>query len=144
MIGNALVPELGVSDWQTSRAFYLDMIGFEVAYERPEEGFSYLVLGEARLMIDQIGIGRTFEIDEAPVERPFGRGLNLQIRVPSVDDILTRLAAAGVALTLPLEEKWYRRDDHEVGNRQFVVADPDGYLLRLFEDLGVRCPASIG
>lgn len=138
MIGNALVPELAVSDWQTSRAFYCDLVGFEVAYERPEEGFSYLVLGDAQLMIDQIGIGRTFDIDEAPLERPFGRGLNLQIRVPRVDDILTRLAAAGVALYLPLEEKWYRRDDDEVGNRQFVVADPDGYLLRLFEDLGRR------
>lgn len=138
MIGNALVPELGVSDWRTSRAFYCDLIGFEVAYERPEEGFSYLVLGEAQLMIDQIGIGRTFEIEDAPIERPFGRGLNLQILVPDVLTILDCLSKAGVALYLPLEEKWYRRDDHEVGNRQFVVADPDGYLLRLFEDLGRR------
>lgn len=137
-MGNALVPELAVSDWQMSRAFYLDLIGFEVAYERPEEGFSFLVLGQAQLMIDQIGIGRTFEIENAPIERPFGRGLNLQILVPSVEDILTRLTAAGVGLSLALEEKWYRRDDHEVGNRQFVVADPDGYLLRLFEDLGRR------
>ncbi|MDH4440400.1 MAG: VOC family protein [Rhizobium sp.] len=137
-MGNALVPELAVSDWLASRAFYCDLIGFAVAYERPEEGFSYLTLGEAQLMIDQIGIGRTFEIEEAPLEKPFGLGLNLQIRVPSVDDILTRLAAAGVVLYPPLEEKWYRRDDHEVGNRQFVVADPDGYLLRLFEDLGAR------
>jgi hypothetical protein len=64
--------------------------------------------------------------------------------VPSVDEILTRLAAADVALILPLEEKWYRRDDHEVGNRQFVVADPDGYLLRLFEDLGRRDLAAAG
>ena len=138
MIGNALVPELAVSDWQISRGFYCDLVGFEVAYERPEEGFSYLVLGDAQLMIDQIGIGRTFEIDEAPLERPFGRGLNLQIRVPDVSAILQRLSAAGVPLYLPLEEKWYRRDDHEVGNRQFVVADLDGYLLRLYEDLGER------
>jgi catechol 2,3-dioxygenase-like lactoylglutathione lyase family enzyme len=142
LIGNALVPELGVSDWWISRAFYCDLIGFEVAYERPEEGFSYLTLGDAQLMVDQIGVGRTFDIEDAPIERPFGRGLNLQIRVPSVDDILTRLAAAGLVLYLPLEEKWYRRDDHEVGNRQFVVADPDGYLLRLFEDLGRRDAAS--
>ncbi len=105
------------------------------------EGFSYLTLGEAQLMIDQIGIGRTFEIDEAPLERPFGRGLNLQILVPNVNDILTRLSAAGVPLYLPLEEEWYRRDDHEIGNRQFVVADPDGYLLRLFEDMGPRALA---
>ncbi|HEY0476960.1 MAG TPA: hypothetical protein VGD37_05520 [Kofleriaceae bacterium] len=37
-----------------------------------------------------------------------------------------------------MEERWYRRNDHEVGNRQFVVADPDGYLLRFFGDLGQR------
>lgn len=135
---NALVPELAVSDWRTSRTFYRDLIGFEIAYERPEEGFSFLTLGDAQLMIDQIGIGRTFEVEGAPVERPFGRGLNMQIRVADVSVILDRLAAASVALYLPLEEKWYRRDDHEVGNRQFVVADPDGYLLRLFEDLGER------
>jgi catechol 2,3-dioxygenase-like lactoylglutathione lyase family enzyme len=135
---NALVPELAVSHWQTSRAFYCDLIGFDVAYERSEEGFSFLTLGDAQLMIDQIGIGRTFDVADAPVERPFGRGLNLQILVPAVSIIVDRLAAAGVKLYLPLEEKWYRRDDHEVGNRQFVVADPDGYLLRLFEDLGER------
>lgn len=135
---NALVPELAVSDWRTSRAFYCDIIGFEVVYERPEEGFSFLTLGEAQLMIDQVGLGRTFELAETPLDRPFGRGLNLQIRVPHVRSILDRLEAAGVSLYLRLEEKWYRRDDHEVGNRQFVAPDPDGYLLRLFEDLGMR------
>jgi len=135
---NALVPELAVSDWRTSRTFYRDLIGFQVAYERPEEGFSFLTLGDAQLMIDQIGIGRTFGTKDAPLERPFGRGMNLQILVPAVSIIVERLAAAGVTLYLPLEEKWYRRDDYDVGNRQFVVADPDGYLLRLFEDLGKR------
>lgn len=135
---NALVPELAVTDWQVSRAFYLDLIGFEVLYERQEDGFSFLTLGAAQLMIDQIGTGRTFDIRDAPLENPFGRGLNLQIRVPDVSAILTRLETAKIPLYLPLEEKWYRRDDHEVGNRQFMVADPDGYLLRLFEDLGTR------
>ncbi|AOG11001.1 MAG: VOC family protein [Alphaproteobacteria bacterium] len=135
---NALVPELAVSDWRTSRAFYCDLVGFEVAYERPEEGFSFLTLGDAQLMIDQIGIGRTFEVQDAPVERSLGRGLNLQILVPQVAPVLKRLATAGVSLYLPLEEKWYRRGDREVGNRQFVVPDPDGYLLRLYEDLGER------
>jgi len=139
--GNALVPEFAVSDWQASRRFYCKLIGFSVLYERAEEGFCNLVLGDAQLMVDQIGLGRTFDIDEAPLERPFGRGLNVQIRVPDVDPILQRLANARVALHLPLEEKWYRRDHREVGNRQFAVLDPDGYMLRLFEDLGERpCP----
>ena len=30
------------------------------------------------------------------------------------------------------EESWYRRGSEENGNRQFVVADPDGYLLRFY------------
>ena len=143
MSGSALVPELAVSDWRRSRSFYCDLIGFSVRYERPEEGFSYLVLGDAELMIDQIGLGRTFTVADAPIERPFGRGLNLQLRVPDVDAILQRLQLASIPLYLPLEEKWYRRDEIEVGSRQFVVADPDGYLVRPFEDLGERTPYSL-
>ncbi|MCF1473099.1 hypothetical protein FS763_14240 [Agrobacterium vitis] len=134
----ALVPEFAVTDWQASRAFYTQLLGFSVAYERPEEGFSYLTLGGAELMIDQIGLGRTFEIEGAPLERPFGRGLNVQICVDDVQAILDRLEKAAIALYLPLEDKWYRKDMTEVGNRQFVVADPDGYLLRFCQDLGER------
>jgi GNAT superfamily N-acetyltransferase len=37
-----------------------------------------------------------------------------------------------------LEERWYRENEIENGQRQFVVADPDGYLLRFFTDLGQR------
>lgn len=134
---NALVPEFAVSDWRASRAFYIDIVGFSVVYEREEEGFSFLALSDAQLMIDQIGVGRTFD-DDTPLVRPLGRGLNLQLRVPDVSAVLARLERAGHPLVLPVEDKWYRRDDHEVGNRQFVVADPDGYLLRPFEDLGAR------
>ena len=36
------------------------------------------------------------------------------------------------------EEKWYRKDSIEVGNKQFLVQDPDGYLLRFTQDLGKR------
>lgn len=131
----ALIPELSVSDWQASRAFYHDILGFTLLYQRPDEGFAFLALGEAELMIDQIGAGRDFAQDLRP---PLGRGLNLQIRVACVAPLLTALATAGIALHLPLEDRWYRRGDHQTGNRQFVVADPDGYLLRFFEDLGER------
>ena len=37
-----------------------------------------------------------------------------------------------------MEERWYRRDNTEIGTRQFIVQDPDGYLLRLHHDLGIR------
>jgi hypothetical protein len=39
---------------------------------------------------------------------------------------------------LPLEEKWYRRAAAEVAVRQFAVQDPDGYLVRLSQSIGMR------
>lgn len=135
---NALVPEFAVSDFVTSRAFYCDVLGFTCVYDRPEEGFAYLALGQAELMIDQIGAGRTFDDGHLPSRYPFGRGLNVQIEVQEIAPMLTALGAANNALYLEPEDKWYRKGDKEVGNRQFVVADPDGYLLRFFESLGER------
>ncbi len=138
MTAPSIVPELAVRDWSVSRRFYCDTLDFQAAYERPEEGFSYLTKEGAALMIDQIGLGRSFDDGHLPTEYPAGKGVNLQIRVASVTDLLDRLEAANVPLYLALEDKWYRRGAEEVGNRQFVVADPDGYLLRFFQALGVR------
>lgn len=134
----ALVPELSVTDWRASVRFYTDVLGFTVVYDRPEDGFACLALGSAELMIDQIDRGRTFDATLRSGDRPFGRGINLQIGVSSIQPCMDALAAAGWPLILPLEDRWYRRGDVELGNRQFIVADPDGYLLRLFEDLGQR------
>lgn len=134
----ALVPELAVSDCAASLRFYRDLLGFSVRYARPEEGFAYLEREGAELMLDQIGLGRTFDGGHGPEVRPFGRGVNLQIAVSAVAPLLQALEGAGIALLLPLEERWYRRGAEEVGNRQFIVADPDGYLLRFAEDLGAR------
>jgi len=139
-IHGKLVPELGVSDWTASVRFYRDVLGFRVRYERPEEGFAYLALGVAEIMIDQLDRGRTFDDGHRPAAHPFGRGVNLQIEVDGIAPLVTSLARAGWPLYLDVEERWYRRDDVEVGNRQFAVADPDGYLLRFFENMGERSP----
>lgn len=135
-----LVPELLVSDFAASLDFYVRVIGFAVRYDRPAEKFAYLDLGGAELMIEQ-------ETDfwlTAPRERPYGRGINLQIEVADLDGIIARLLAAGIPLFRPAEEAWYRAGDHYSGNRQFLVQDPDGYLLRFFEDLGERETAPSG
>lgn len=133
---NALVPELSVSNFSKSLDFYTRILGFSVAYDRPEEGFAFLVLGEAQLMLDQIGDGRTWQT--AALDFPLGRGINFEIEVDSIQPLLTRLQTNDIPLFLPPEEKWYRVDDYEAGNRQFLVQDPDGYLLRFTEDIGQR------
>jgi catechol 2,3-dioxygenase-like lactoylglutathione lyase family enzyme len=130
-----LVPELICSDIERSLHFYVSMLGFTVLYARPEERFAYLEREGAQLMIEQ-PTGRAFLAGD--LAHPFGRGINLQIRVSDVDALHARVYAAGLPLYLPLEEIWYRRDQVRLGNRQFIVQDPDGYLLRLYSDLGSR------
>lgn len=135
---NALIPEFAVADIAASLEFYVGRLGFTLEYERPEEGFAFLSLGRAQLMLDQIGLGRTFET--AALEPPLGRGCNLQIAVSGeeLEAMQHALVSAGTAFFLPLEEKWYAQGDIELGQRQFAVADPDGYLLRFACDLGSR------
>lgn len=134
---NRLIPELDVADLGRSLAFYVGVIGFEALYERPEERFAFLELEGAQLMLEEAaGPGRRFRL--APLEYPFGRGVNFQIAVADVDGLYARVLAASLQPFLALEERWYRRDEVELGNRQFGVADPDGYLLRFYSDLGRR------
>ena len=127
-----LTPELGVTDIGRSLGFYRDILGFSVAYGRPNEGFAYLRYEGLELMLDQIGVGRTWET--GPLEFPLGRGLNLQCMVSAIDPLLDRLAIAGISLYLPVETKAYRVGNRDATQRQFCVQDPDGYLLRFCED----------
>lgn len=132
-----LVPELDVADLGAALKIYVDVFGFRVLAERREEGFVYLDLEGAHLMLEAAaGPGRRFRT--APLEPPYGRGVNLQIRAPDLEGLYDRVSRSGLAVIIPMEERWYRQGVIDRGNRQFVVADLDGYLLRFFSDLGVR------
>lgn len=131
-----LVPELYVTDIERSLAFYLDPLGFRILYQRQEDNFAYLKRENAELMLDQLGKSRDWIAGD--LKQPFGRGLNLQIEVSDVDDLHRKIRGSKIEPFLALEEKWYRRDECFVGNRQFMIQDPDGYLLRFYQDLGVR------
>ena len=132
-----LIPELDVSDLNASLAVYVGVFGFSIHAQRPEERFAYLIREQAHLMLEEAaGPGRRFRT--VPLERPYGRGINLQIGVSDVDIIHRAVQHAQMEILIALEERWYRHDDIEHGNRQFVVADPDGYLLRFAQNLGRR------
>ena len=130
-----LVPELCCTDIERSLSFYTEILGFSVAYARPEERFAYLDREGAQIMIEQ-STERAFVAGE--LVHPFGRGVNFQIEVADVAALYATVEAAGSQIYLSLEDAWYRRDELLLGNRQFIVQDPDGYLLRFFEDLGAR------
>ena len=140
MSQNSLVPELLVSNLESSLRFYRDVLGFEVEFERPENRFSYLSFYGSELMIDEYiareGHSSPWVVE--PLDYPRGRGLNIQIVCPSVADLVNRLEEADIALRKGVEECWYRDNDILHGQRNFLVQDPDGYLLRFAEKLGTK------
>ena len=125
---STLTPELYVSDLNASLDFYCGLLGFEVDYERLEEGFACLVRGGASLMLEE-PIGRT--LLAGSLDPPFGRGINLKIIIEDVRALYAACEGTGANIFLPLETKAYQRRDDTVSQTQFVVQDPDGYLIRL-------------
>lgn len=131
-----MVAELMVTDLAQSRKFWIDLCGFEVVYQREAEGFMFLDREGAQFMLEEIR-GDDGWITGA-LDAPLGRGINFEVKVTSIDAPYQRLRAAGWPLYRQPEERWYRSDDIEIGVRQFLVQDPDGYLLRFSEWIGDR------
>src|SRR3989344_744398 len=87
-----LAPELLVEDLDLSLSFWRNLLGSEIAYQRPEQGFVYLERPEgAQIMLcKRSGNGET-----AALERPFGRGVMFQVHVKDVDSLYTSLVSTG-------------------------------------------------
>ena len=131
---SGIIPELKVLEFAKSLEFYTKLAGFKVLYDREEEDFAMLELNGAKLMIEGLGKNRSWIA--ASLERPFGRGMHLQVAVENVESLYQHFKKAEYPIFFPLEEKWYRVKDRKVGHKQFLVQDPDGYLLRFFEKIG--------
>jgi catechol 2,3-dioxygenase-like lactoylglutathione lyase family enzyme len=133
----ALVPELYVTNLDASLRFWCELLGFAIAYDRPAARLAFLTRGAAQVMLCQ----RNGTWETAALDYPFGRGMNLQTMIEPLNPVLAALEAAGWPLFEAPTEAWYRVGDAEHGQRECLVQDPDGYLVRLAEDLGVRAPA---
>ena len=132
----SLVPELLVTDYQTSFSFYIETLGFTVEYTRENPSFAYLSVEGSQLMIEERTNHEWWVTGE--MSYPYGRGINFQIEVDSLEQYANRLADDDYQLFREVQEEWYRVDDVEHGNREFLVQDPDGYLLRFMEHIGTR------
>lgn len=134
----SLVPELYVSDFEASLYFYVDLLGFVVSYDRPEDRFASISFGTSHLMLEETparGAATPEEVSRgewrvAELKHPFGRGINFEIAVSDVAPILSRLSSANYPLVVDVHEKSYRVGSRMLRVRQFLVADPDGYLVR--------------
>ena len=72
------------------------------------------------------------------LEYPYGRGINFAMLVDRIDVLLQSLLEHDYTLFAGPVEHWYRQGAVLLGRREFLVMDPDGYLLRFAESLGER------
>ncbi len=130
-----MVPEIDVSDFAESLAFYTEILGFRVLFARHDPEFAYLELEELQFMLSEY---RDEGWVVAPLEKPYGRGLNLQMELTNVGPVYERLRANNVPLFREMKDAWRETGGVVSGQREFLVQDPDGYLLRFCQELGER------
>ncbi|MDR3372905.1 MAG: VOC family protein [Ancalomicrobiaceae bacterium] len=129
-----LVPELNVGDLERSLDFYCGLIGFRVLYDRPEERFSFLGLDGAELMLGEVE--QPYPAYATGLEPPeYCRVMNLQIQVPDIDAVHARVVGAGLPLLVPMNIRHYKTHVGPITLRLFVVADPDGFVVRLQQEV---------
>ena len=135
MYWNKIIPELSVTNLEKSLKFY-KIAGFKIEYERPENKFVFISLGQIQFMLQEISNNDKWDV--GILKYPFGNGINFQLEVENLDEIYNNLKNANYTITFEIEENWYRQNDKLLGNQEFLIQDPDGYLLRFSEDLGEK------
>jgi catechol 2,3-dioxygenase-like lactoylglutathione lyase family enzyme len=139
------------SDLQRSLRFYRDFVGLRaLSHARPSTpqdgsgfGFEGKALWDAYLMHDARGAQATgIDLLQWEIPRPVGRphpALNhlglarLCIRVPDLDELHARLAAAGSPIAAPPQPA---RISQDLEARSFCCPDPDGSWIQFFENRG--------
>ena len=122
---NSLIPELSVSNINKSKEFYLK-IGFQIKYERKEDKFCFLELENNQIMIEE----NNNNWNTGMLEYPYGRGINISMSISDVEMLYNTLKKKKIDFYLDLEVHEYRVDDKIYYDKEFLIQDPDGYLLR--------------
>ena len=122
---NSLIPELSVTDIEKSKKFYLNL-GFKIMYERKEDKFCFLYLEDNQIMIEEIN--NNWNVGE--MKYPFGNGINISMTVSDIDSFYEKIISKKIVLFRKIKTSKYRVDDIIYEDKEFLLQDPDGYLLR--------------
>ena len=122
---NSLIPELSVTNIEKSKEFYLNL-GFKIMYERKEDKFCFLYLEDNQIMIEEIN--NNWNVGE--MKYPFGNGINISMTVSDIDSFYGKIINKKIVLFRKIKTSKYRVDDIIYEDKEFLLQDPDGYLLR--------------
>lgn len=122
---NSLIPELSVSDINVSKEYYLNL-GFQIVYERKEDKFCFLQMEENQIMIEE----NNNNWNTGELKYPYGRGINISMTILNIDQMYNKLKEKNIKFFLDLETHEYRVNNQKFLDKEFLLQDPDGYLLR--------------
>lgn len=122
---NSLIPELSVSSINISKDFYLKL-GFKIVYERLEDKFVFLALENNQIMLEEINDNW----NTGKLEYPYGRGVNISMSISNVEEFYHSLIAKNILIFKPLMVNKYQVNELTYEDKEFLLQDPDGYLLR--------------
>ena len=122
---NSLIPELSVTNIEKSKEFYLNL-GFKIMYERKEDKFCFLYLEDNQIMIEEIN--NNWNVGK--MKYPFGNGINISMTVSDIDSFYESIISKKIVLFRKIKTSKYRVDDITYEDKEFLLQDPDGYLLR--------------
>ncbi|WP_433961290.1 bleomycin resistance protein [Bacillus pumilus] len=129
---NALIPELSVTDIEKSKWFYIELLGFKLEYEREDDKFIFVSLEEeTQMMLEEIN----GHWDTGELKHPFGRGINFQIDIKDLQPVIDRLRKQNIPLFREPTVSKYKSNDTTFIQKEFLVQDPDGYLLRFSQEM---------
>jgi len=112
-----IVPDIRSTQLDTSRQFYVDVFGLEVAMDM---GF-VVTLRSSTNPTAQLSLMRD---DESSAILP-----HMSVEVADVDDVHARAVARGFTIVYPLtNEPW--------GVRRFFVTDPNGTIINVMCHIG--------
>ena len=123
---NSLIPELSVFDIVQTRNFY-EELGFKIEYERPEEKFVFMSFQDSQFMFEQIH-DDGWNIGE--LVYPLGRGINFSIAVDDIEELYQLVKSLNIELYRELTRNIYQVNGIEEMQIEFLIQDPNGYLLR--------------
>jgi predicted enzyme related to lactoylglutathione lyase len=112
-----VVPDLVSRRLEATQAFYLNVMGFQVAMDMPINTGRIVTLVSPDTPTAQISLlsGRPSVSSQEP---------NLTIEVEDVDAVHAKAVAAGAQIVYPVTtEPW--------GVRRFFVTDPDGVIINV-------------
>lgn len=125
---NKTIPELSVFDINKSKNFYLNVLGAKIEYERQEDKFVLLSLEENQLMLEEIH-DNGWNIGE--LTYPLGQGINISLEIKNVDSIYQRVKEHNITLYRDMKISHYTGANEIIKQKEFLLQDPNGYLLRL-------------